>query len=85
MHHPLPDARSETSATHLLARSATQGAGSYELVFAGVVLGLIGFGIDRLIGTTPILLIVFTVLGFIGASISLFYRYKAEIGQVDGP
>lgn len=60
----------------------TQSSGSYELVLGSVVFGLIGLLIDRRIGTTPVFLLIFTVAGLAGASISLYYRYKYRIAQI---
>ena len=57
-------------------------SGSYELVFSAVILGLFGFLIDRWLGTTPLLLILFTVAGLIGAAASLYYRYTYRIEQI---
>jgi F0F1-type ATP synthase assembly protein I len=60
----------------------TQSSGSYELVLGAVVFGLIGLLIDRRIGTTPVFLLIFTIAGLAGASISLYYRYKYRIAQI---
>lgn len=57
-------------------------SGSFELVLSSVVLGLIGLWIDRRIGTTPAFTVGLTVLGFIGAGASLYYRYKYEIDRL---
>lgn len=59
-----------------------QSSGSYELVLGSVVFGLIGLLIDRRIGTTPLFLLTFTVAGMAGAAISLYYRYKHRIAQI---
>lgn len=60
----------------------TQSSGSYELVLGSVIFGLIGLLIDRRIGTTPLFLLVFTIAGMAGASISIYYRYKHNIAQI---
>lgn len=60
----------------------TQSSGSYELVLGAAVFGLIGLLIDRRIGTTPVFLLIFTIAGLAGASISLYYRYKYRIAQI---
>ena len=55
--------------------------GSYELVFSSLILALIGFGLDHWLGTTPILTIVFAVLGLVGATIKIVYGYQAEMDE----
>ena len=60
----------------------TESSGSYELVLGAVVFGLIGLVIDRQLGTTPVFLLVLTVAGLAGASISIYYRYKHRIAQI---
>ena len=59
-----------------------QTSGAYELVLGAVVFGLIGLLIDRRVGTTPVFLLVFSIAGLAGASISLYYRYKYRIAQL---
>ncbi len=56
-----------------------QGNGSYELVLSAVALGLVGFFIDRRLGTVPIFFLGFTLLGFVGAATSIYYRYRHQI------
>ena len=57
-------------------------SGSYELVLSAAILGLFGLWLDRKVGTTPLFIIVFSVLGFFGAVASVFYRYKHQIAQI---
>ncbi len=54
-----------------------------ELVLSAVLFGLIGLWLDTKFGTTPIFLLVFTLLGFAGAAISVYYRYRHDIGQLE--
>ncbi|MEM7337306.1 MAG: AtpZ/AtpI family protein [Actinomycetota bacterium] len=61
---------------------ANQTTGSYELALAVVVFGLFGWWLDRRLDSTPWLLIVFTVLGFVGAGLSIYYRYRAQIAHL---
>lgn len=55
--------------------------GGYELVFSPLLLALIGYGLDRLFGTLPILTIVFAVLGLLGAVTKMYYSYRSEMEQ----
>ncbi len=47
-------------------------------VFFGV-----GFGLDRWLGTTPIFMIVFTVLASVGFFVSFKYRYDAQMTELE--
>ena len=55
--------------------------GGYELVFSPLLLALIGYGLDRLFGTLPILTVVFAVLGLLGAVTKMYYSYRSEMEQ----
>ena len=59
--------------------SALRSTGGYELVFSAMLLGLVGYGIDRWLGTTPVFVVTLSVLGFIGAAVSLYYRFRFEM------
>ena len=51
-----------------------------ELV-AGLAIGFgVGYGLDRLFGTTPIMLVIFIVLGF-AAGVKTMLRTAAEMGH----
>ncbi len=60
----------------------TESSGSYELVLGAVIFGLFGLLIDRWLGTTPLFILTFTIAGFAGAAISIYYRYKHRIAQL---
>jgi len=53
--------------------------GSYELVLSPVLLALMGFGIDRLLGIGPVFVTIFAIVGLAGASIKIYYGYKSEM------
>ena len=59
--------------------SALRSTGGYELVFSAMLLGLVGFGIDRWLGTAPFFVVTFSVLGFLGAAASLYYRFRFDM------
>lgn len=71
----------DKSGPNELTQAMRRSTGSFELVASPLLLALIGLGLDRLFGTTPLLVIVFAVVGFAGASIKLFYGYKLEMQQ----
>ena len=56
-----------------------QSAGGYELAFSGVIFALIGLMLDRWLGTVPFLTVLLTVVGFGGAVVNIYYRYKREM------
>ncbi len=61
--------------------------GGYELVFSPLLLALIGYGLDRLLGTLPVLTVVFAVLGVVGAVTKLYFSYRSEMErhEASGP
>lgn len=63
------------------SKGLRRGSGSYELVFSSALLALIGFGLDRWLGTLPLFVTIFAVVGFSGACVKLYYGYKFEIEQ----
>lgn len=58
-------------------------SGSFELVLSAVLLGLLGYFVDGWAGTRPLFMIGFTILGFVGATVSIYYRYKHEIATIN--
>jgi len=60
-----------------------QSAGSFELVLSAVIFGLFGLWLDGQFGIRPWLTIIFTVLGFIGACASMYYRYQHRIAVLN--
>lgn len=65
-----------------LTEHANQSLGSYELALAAVLFGAIGFLIDRRLDTMPAFTIALVILGFIGAGLSIYYRYKEQIARL---
>jgi F0F1-type ATP synthase assembly protein I len=62
-------------------------SGGYELAFSPVLLALIGYGLDRVVGTVPVITITFAVLGLVGAVVKLYFGYRSEMEQheANGP
>lgn len=65
------------------SESMNRSTGAYELVFSPLLLALIGFGLDKLFGTLPILTITFAVLGLAGVVIKIVYQYRAEMDELE--
>ena len=61
--------------------------GGYELAFSPLLLAAIGYGLDRLLGTVPLLTITFGVLGLFGAVTKIYFTYRSEMEQheANGP
>lgn len=81
------DAESETTSESParplhLGINMSDSSGAYELVLSGVIFGLFGWWLDGRVGTTPIFVIVFSLAGVVGACLSLYYRYKHQIAQI---
>lgn len=70
-----------TTTTHETTRQLHRSHGSFELALAPVILGLLGLLLDRALGTVPVFLVLFTVLGFAGAGVKIFYTYRYEMAQ----
>ena len=64
-----------------LTQQMHKSTGSYELVLSPLILALVGLGLDHLLGTTPLLVIAFAVLGLVGACVKLYYSYNAEMDE----
>jgi len=62
---------------------ARRSAGSYELVLSPVLLGLVGYLLDRWFGTLPLLTVVFAAVAFLGACVKLYYGYKQDMDEHD--
>lgn len=62
-----------------ITQSVHRSSGSFELVIGAVLFSLIGLLVDRSAGTTPLFMLLFAFAGFIGAAVSIYYRYKAAI------
>lgn len=44
-----------------------------------VVFALIGYGLDRLLGITPILTVALAIFAIVGQSIVMWYQYDAKM------
>jgi F0F1-type ATP synthase assembly protein I len=55
--------------------------GGYELALSPLLLALIGFGLDHLFGTTPLLTIVLGVVGLVGVVTKIYFQYRSEMEE----
>ena len=58
------------------------GLGIEAAIIVVLFLGL-GYGLDRLFGTVPVLMIVFTVLGAVGLFAKWKYRYDERMNELE--
>jgi F0F1-type ATP synthase assembly protein I len=63
-------------------RSLQRSSGSFELVLAPVITALLGLWLDRTIGTVPLFTVMFSVFGFAGAAISVYYQYNHRMDRL---
>lgn len=56
-------------------------SGSFELVGGAVLMGVLGWFLDGVIGTRPVLTIALAALGLIGATLSVVYRYRWNMAR----
>lgn len=66
-----------------ITEQMNRSAGGYELVFSPLILALIGFGIDKLLGTVPVFTVLFAVLGLVGVVVKIYFNYRAEMEEHD--
>jgi F0F1-type ATP synthase assembly protein I len=66
-----------------LLRKLSSSNGSFELVLSAVLMGLIGFGLDRWLETTPWCTVGLSVFGLAGAVAKLYYQYSEKMGTLD--
>lgn len=52
-------------------------------VVAPVLLGLLGFAIDRWLGTRPVFMLVLGSLGVIATFVTAYYEYQARCARED--
>ncbi|MCB0951222.1 MAG: AtpZ/AtpI family protein [Microthrixaceae bacterium] len=65
-----------------LTDAAHRSSGSFELVLGPVMMALLGLLLDGVFGTKPVLTIVFTVWGALGATVAIYYRYRHQVATV---
>ena len=67
--------------TPQLISDVRRSSGGFELVLSPMLLALIGFGLDRLIGITPVLTVLFAIIGVAGAVTMIVIGYDREMGE----
>ena len=61
--------------------------GSYELVLSPVLFALLGYLIDRWLGTVPVFTVIFAVVALLGVTVKIYFAYKHEMEEheANGP
>jgi len=59
-----------------MQKAFRRSSGGFDLVLGPVLMALVGLWIDSLVGTTPIIAIVFLVGGSVGAVFKVYYEYQ---------
>jgi len=57
--------------------------GAFELVLTPLILALAGYGLNRVLGTRPVITVVFAALGLFGAVYKLYLEYTARMKQAE--
>lgn len=64
-----------------LTNGIHKSTGSYELVLSPLLLALLGYLLDRWLGTLPLLTVLFALAGLTGACVKIYYRYQSEMDE----
>ena len=72
----------KSAAGHVMHEAVWRGNGGLEVVLMPVLTGFFGWVLDDSIGTRPLFLIIFAVVGFIGSVASQYYRYTAQMAAL---
>lgn len=54
-------------------------ARAFELAVTPAVFGAMGYGLDRWLGLTPVLTVVFLVVALVGMFVRMWYGYDTEM------
>ncbi|MCZ7631159.1 MAG: AtpZ/AtpI family protein [Microthrixaceae bacterium] len=84
---PVPELRrfrmtTDNPVSPALTDAAHRSAGSFELVLGPVVMALVGLLLDGAFGTRPLLTVLFTIWGALGAGASIYFRYRRQYATV---
>jgi F0F1-type ATP synthase assembly protein I len=52
-----------------------------SLVVGPVLFAFVGYLVDQALGTGPVFLLAFGILGFLGAVLALYFRYQAAMAK----
>ena len=57
--------------------------GAFELVLTPLILALAGYGLDRVFGTRPVLMLVFGIVAFFGVVYKIYLEYTLRMKQAE--
>jgi len=82
----MPDHRTSTEPSDgsqtELTRSLHRSAGSFELVFAPVIMALVGLWLDRTFDTVPVFTVGLAVFGAVGAGLTMYFSYHRQLAEL---
>lgn len=67
--------------TTQMVSDVRRSTGGFELVLSPLLFALIGFGLDRLLGITPVLTVLFAIMGVAGAVTIVVLGYRREMDE----
>jgi len=69
--------------TTTVVRDLDAGIGGWELAFGPTLMGLLGYGLDELVGTTPWCTIAFAIGGLFAVVFKMVIAYTADMEQIE--
>lgn len=62
-------------------------SGGFELALSPLLMGVVGYMVDRWFGTAPVITVVFAVLGLIGVCVKIYFGYRSDMAneEADAP
>jgi F0F1-type ATP synthase assembly protein I len=57
--------------------------GSYELVLSPLLFSLLGYVLDRFLGTVPVFTVIFAVAALVAVSVKIYFVYKRDMEEHD--
>lgn len=72
-----------SSITRQMSTDVHQTHGSFELVLSPLLLGLLGWWLDaKVLHTTPLCTVIFSVGALIGVVVKIYYGYRATMAEL---
>jgi F0F1-type ATP synthase assembly protein I len=77
------DTTTDTPARHVSREASDALAEAAHLVGTPILFGALGYWLDALAGTRPLLMLVLGTFAFVGAFVSTYLRYQRRIARQD--
>jgi hypothetical protein len=56
---------------------------AFEIALVPLILGLMGFGLDRWLGTRIVFAVALALFGLVGTFVKLYYGYRADMEAIE--